>query len=225
MNSNNSNFASQVLAELKQDILNGEFEPGEKLLMSKLKERYAVGISPLREALSQLLVEELVILENQRGFRVSPISIEDLEDIYQARAQIEVLCVGMAIDKGDDNWEANIIAAAHKLNKYVSGKEIDIDTWQQRHLDFHSAIAVGCGSHQLMQVRKFLYDKAARYRNLWLKENISHSEMLKINQQEHIQLQQMVIKRDKKTALDLIQRHLKTPVEIIKNTFLLIKSV
>ena len=60
---NDENFASQVFGQLKQDILEGYFEPGEKLRMSKLKERYNVGVSPLREALSQLIVEKLVTVE------------------------------------------------------------------------------------------------------------------------------------------------------------------
>lgn len=216
MTTKSSNFASQVLGSLKNDILSGEFAPGTKLLMSKLKERYAVGISPLREALSQLLVEELVIVENQRGFRVSPISIDELEDIYQARAQIESLCVNMAVELGNDDWEAKIIAAAHCLNKYGNSENIDVTIWQKRHKDFHDAIAEGCGSHQLMQVRQSLADKATRYRNIWLKANIGQEEVLKANQQEHLEIQNAVLNRDVQQAQDLIFQHLMTPVEIIK---------
>ena len=111
------NFATQVLGQLKQDILTGYFKPGAKLKMARLKERYQVGVSPLREALSQLLVEQLVIVENQRGFTVHPISAEEMKDIYHTRAQIEGLCVSQAVELGDDAWEAGILAAAHQLKK------------------------------------------------------------------------------------------------------------
>ena len=73
--------------------------------------------------LSQLIAKDLVVSENQRGFYVSGISINDLTDIYQARAKIEGLCLEMAIQKGDDYWESNIIAASHRLAKYSKSEE------------------------------------------------------------------------------------------------------
>ena len=53
---------------LKRDILRGVFAPGEKLLMSALKARYGLGVGPLREALSQLVAERLVVAISQRGW-------------------------------------------------------------------------------------------------------------------------------------------------------------
>jgi len=59
-NDSPDNYAAQVLGQLKHDILTGYFQPGEKLVMARLKQHYQVGVSPLREALSRLLVEQLV---------------------------------------------------------------------------------------------------------------------------------------------------------------------
>ena len=83
MNSSKQNTAAQILDSLTNDILQGNYMPREKLHIRTLKERYNVGTSPLREALSQLIAKDLVISENQRGFYVSDISIDDLTDIYQ----------------------------------------------------------------------------------------------------------------------------------------------
>ena len=85
MDTTRLNTATQILDTLTNDILQGLFLPGEKLQIKTLKERYNVGTSPLREALSQLIVKDLVISENQKGFYVSEISINDLTDIYQAK--------------------------------------------------------------------------------------------------------------------------------------------
>ena len=56
---------------LKNDIIRGNFQPDEKLRMSLLTSRYALGVGPLREALSQLVAERLVTVVNQKGYRVA----------------------------------------------------------------------------------------------------------------------------------------------------------
>ena len=218
MKNSRQNTAAQILDSLTNDIIQGEYSPGQKLHIKNLKDRYNVGTSPLREALSQLIVKDLVISENQRGFYVSDISIDDLTDIYQARAKIESLCIEMAIEKGDDFWEANLIAASHRLNKYSKSKTIDMHEWQNRHAAFHEALVVGCMSPRLFQIRDSLFEKSTRYRNLWLRENVANSETLKINQNEHAALMILALERDKKGAKRLIEAHIMTPVEIIKKS-------
>ncbi|WP_261844715.1 DNA-binding transcriptional regulator CsiR [Aliamphritea ceti] len=211
LSDNKDNSAARVVGDLKQDILQGYFAPGEKLAMARLKERYQIGVTPLREALSQLLIEQLVIVENQRGFRVHPISEEEMLDIYQTRARIEALCVGLAIDQGDDEWEATILAAAHKMQKFSNSMESDPQEWERRHHDFHTAIVAGCHSPTLLHVRRSLYEKASRYRNLWLTDNMQQNDFFDANQKEHDNLIKALLKRDRKTACQLIENHLLSP--------------
>ena len=218
MNNSKQNTAAQILDSLTNDILQGNYMPREKLHIRTLKERYNLGTSPLREALSQLIAKDLVISENQRGFYVSDISIDDLTDIYQARAKIESLCIEMAFQKGDDHWEANALAASHRLNKYSESEHIDMEEWQNRHSAFHKSLVAGCMSPRLLQIRHSLYEKSTRYRNLWLKENISNTETLGINQKEHTELLNLALSRDTEGATRLIEDHILTPVEIIKKS-------
>ena len=77
MNNSKKNTAAQILDSLTKDVLQGNYKPRERLHIRTLKERYNVGTSPLREALSQLIAKDLVISENQRGVYVSDISIDD----------------------------------------------------------------------------------------------------------------------------------------------------
>ncbi len=218
MKNSRQNTAAQILESLTNDIIQGKYSPRQKLHIKTLKDRYNVGTSPLREALSQLIAKDLVISKNQRGFYVSDISIDDLTDIYQARAKIESLCIEMAIEKGDDFWEANLIAASHRLNKYSKSDKIDMGEWQSRHAAFHEALVVGCMSPRLFQIRDSLFEKSTRYRNLWLRENVTNTAALKINQNEHAALLILALERDKKSAKKLIEAHIMTPVEIIKKS-------
>src|SRR5882762_6628853 len=74
---------------IREQILNGEILPGEKLKIEVLQRKYALSSSPLREALNRLVAERLVIADDRRGFRAVPISAGDLNDIVRCRLMIE----------------------------------------------------------------------------------------------------------------------------------------
>ncbi|WP_290784855.1 DNA-binding transcriptional regulator CsiR [Halomonas sp.] len=202
---------------LKQDIIRGAFQPGEKLLMSRLKERYDLGVGPLREALSQLVAERLVVAISQRGYRVAPMSLAELADLYDARAQLEGLVLRLAIERGDDAWEAGILARAHTLSKVMEVNSPDelLDVWDARHKAFHTAIASGCRSPHLLQVREGLFDQVERYRHLWLRETVFSEEALARKREEHAALVEVILARNADRAAEMMREHLMTPVPII----------
>lgn len=212
------NTASQLTPLLKQDILSGVFVADEKLVMANLKKRYGVGIGPLREALSQLVVENLVIVEDQRGFRVHPISREEMRDLYQTRSYIEALCVVQAIKNGSVDWEAEVLAAMHRMTKSKNlnneGFEGQLQ-WEVAHQSFHQTMASGCGSASLLQVRQSLYERTARYRNIWLKNNMVSGDYFDHVHQDHENLCQCVMERNAAKAEALMFAHLQIPAQAL----------
>ncbi|CAM3294957.1 DNA-binding transcriptional regulator CsiR [Halomonas lysinitropha] len=215
--SSKQNMGVSAYHWLKRDIIRGAFAPGEKLLMSGLKERYGLGIGPLREALSQLVAESLVVAISQRGYRVAPMSLSELADLYDARAQLEGLILELAIQRGGDDWEAEILAKAHTLAKVteVNSSEELLDVWDTRHKAFHTAIAAGCNSPQLLKVRESLFDQVERYRHLWLRETVFSAEALERKRREHAALVEVILSRDAQRAAEMMREHLMTPVPII----------
>ncbi|WP_066452239.1 DNA-binding transcriptional regulator CsiR [Halomonas chromatireducens] len=211
------NLGISAYSWLKHDITRGVFQPGEKLLMSRLKERYDLGIGPLREALSQLVAERLVVAISQRGYRVAPMSLAELADLYDARAQLEGLILKLAIERGDDSWEAEILAKAHTLSKVMEVNTPDelLDIWDTRHKAFHTAIASGCRSPHLLQVRESLFDQVERYRHLWLRETVFSEAALERKRREHAALVDVILERKAGPAADMMREHLMTPVPII----------
>ncbi|KHS48889.1 MULTISPECIES: DNA-binding transcriptional regulator CsiR [Hafnia] len=202
---------------LKRDIIRGVYQPEEKLRMSLLTNRYGLGVGPLREALSQLVAEHLVTVVSQKGYRVAPMSQAELLDIFDARANMESMLVQLAIERGGDDWEADILARAHMLAKLeaTEASEALLDEWDQRHQAFHTAIVAGCGSQYLLQMRARLFDLAARYRFIWLRETVLSVEMLENKHHEHDQLVNVILARDGKQAGELMRQHLLTPIPII----------
>jgi DNA-binding GntR family transcriptional regulator len=104
-----------MFQRLSADIIHCRFEPGAKLTSDSLRKRYDVGISPLREALSRLSAVGLVTQVGQRGFRVAPISPEDLIDLTRVRIFVECTAIRLSLGLGNADWEAEILAAAHRF--------------------------------------------------------------------------------------------------------------
>tara|TARA_R110000824_G_scaffold3384_2_gene16106 strand:+ start:34619 stop:35323 length:705 start_codon:yes stop_codon:yes gene_type:complete len=211
------NLAISAYQQLKHDIIRGRYAPEQKLLMSHLKEQYGASTGPLREALSQLVADRLVVAISQRGYRVAPMSLAELNDIYDARAQLEGLILRLAIERGDDDWEAMVLATAHRLAKVtdVSTPDELLDIWDQRHKAFHTAIASGCNSPHLLQMRDTLFNQVERYRHLWLQETVMSPQALELKRQEHAALVEVILARDTAQADSLMRDHLMTPVPII----------
>ncbi|VTN14266.1 Carbon starvation induced regulator [Raoultella terrigena] len=145
-----------------------------------------LGVGPLREALSRLVAERLVTVVNQKGYRVASMSQQELLDIFDARANMEAMLVRLAIERGDDEWEAELLARAHLLNKLESSDASEqlLDEWDRRHQAFHSAIVAGCGSQYLLQMRERLFDLAARYRFIWAAHDRAVGAMLEDKQRQ-----------------------------------------
>lgn len=214
------NAALQVMHRLKDDIVKNVYDPDQKLVMAKLKDRYGAGVGPLREALSLLIGDGLVYAEDQRGYRVTPISIDDMRDIYETRARVEALSVRLSFENGDDDWEADVVARSHNLFKLQSASDkatqVDIDDWDRRHDLFHTALVSRCALQHLLQIRVSLRDKALRYKRIWLRETVTTSYLFKENFSEHEELVKLAMARDADAACNLIYTHLMHPVDIIE---------
>ena len=161
-------LTDQAYALLRDDIVHGRFKPREKLRIERLKRDYQVGATPLREALYRLSADGFVQVQGQRGFNVSDMSLEELEDITNLRVVLEGMALTESIQNSDDEWESQVVAAFHHLTKAESREERDFQEWEQRNRAFHLALVSRCGSGWLMRFYETLYDQHKRYRNIAL---------------------------------------------------------
>lgn len=169
------------MEKLQAEILSGNLAPNEKLQIDSLKERYGLSGSPVREALSRLAANGLVQIEEQCGFSVAPLSVAELHDIYNLRAQIDSLALKMAIENGDDRWEAEILASWHCFSKYIDpriNKNVETTKWDELQKCFLLSLVKGCNSPWLLKIHAMLYDQAARYRVVCLNLHQSDEEIL-----------------------------------------------
>ncbi len=192
---------------LRRDILSGAFKPGEKLSIALLTNRYAIGASPLREALSRLSAEHLVVLEGKRGFTVAPVSVAELDDISACRRLIETEAVSQAVAAGDEAWESRMVAAFHKLDRAEERIQQDtgsLDEWEQRNREFHEAVVSACGSPWLIRLQKLLYAQHERYRRV----SLTFREPDRDLRGEHRAIMQACLDRDAAAAARLSAEHI-----------------
>lgn len=204
--------AGDVLQRMRLDIINCELKPGEKLRFETLKTMYSVSFSTLREALSRLAAENLVISEGQRGFVVAPVSIADLNDLTNVRVLIEREALGMAIRNGDDRWEANILSTFHRMDRLQQrlGREYYLsEEWTAVHGEFHYALVSACGSPVLLEIRSKLFERAHRYRRM----SSQFRQQWREKGAEHKMIADAALERNVDQALRLIDRHIRETSE------------
>src|ERR1700759_3079934 len=107
----------RVYEVIRSELLNGVLHPGQKLKMVELTERFGVSQSVIREALTRLTEQGLLIATPQRGFRVRDLSIEDTSQLPDTRIQVEAPALRRAVERGDLQWKTGILAAHHRLER------------------------------------------------------------------------------------------------------------
>lgn len=212
--------ASETLSErasalVEHDILAGVWQPGERLAVQALSERYGIGATPLREGLSRLVSRGLIGAVGQKGFRVAAMSSSDLVDITLVRTTIEVEALRRSIRLGGDDWEATIVATLHRLSRSV---ERDPETMREGtpefdrlHKAFHRALLEACGSERLLRLHDDLYYQAYRYRRAMMRRFTVHADFI----EPHRILAEIVLAREEEAAVAELTRHLATTLDVV----------
>lgn len=199
-----------VLARLRSDIVSSVFEPEARLKFADMTKRFDVGIGTLREALSQLVSEGFVTLEAGKGFKVAPVSAEELIEVTEHFLYLEKRAVRDAIENGDDDWEANIVAVHHRLSLIESlpwAQRMERHSeWVQRHRDFHEALVSACTGRWLFRLRSIMFDQLDRYRFVTKKapEGLGKKKF-----EEHREIMAATLARDADLAEKLMEIHIR----------------
>lgn len=168
--------------ELRQRIMDGELRPNERLHIDNLRKEFNVGTSTVREALSRLVAESLVVSRDQRGFRVSPLSLKDFRDITDTRKVIETSALRSSLAKRDDEWEGRVVAAYHRLTVVENhllgeGKKEFAEEWSERNAGFHDVLVGNCNNAWLIGFRRTLHRQSYRYQRLALSKKLGHRDV------------------------------------------------
>jgi len=210
-----SSRTEALYKQLRSAIISCRLPPNKRLKISDLAEYYIVSPGAVREALSRLTSENLVVSETHRGFKVSPISNTDLEDLTNVRIDIETQCLRRSISNASIEWESALVAASHTLNKIAeqasSERRHVSDEWAEAHQAFHSALVAACDSVWLLRIRKDLYAQSERYRRLSVPLDSGDRDITR----EHDLILEASLARDADKAAKLLAEHMRRTTFII----------
>lgn len=208
-------LAEQAAFRLQREILSGDLRPGDRLGVHELAQSFGMGATPVREGLSRLVSQGLIVAIGRRGFRVSEISREDLVDITGLRFVVEREGLRLSFLRGDDGWEADILSTLHRLRSFVRrhglAKSEGSPEFDDLHKTFHDALIAGCGSSRIRQTASLLYDQAYRYRRLMMKELTDPDHLILV----HEELADVALQRNFERASDLLHAHLETTLRYV----------
>jgi DNA-binding GntR family transcriptional regulator len=202
-----SSLTRKVYGRLRKDLLTGRWRPDGKLPMQQLRTCYDSGASPLREALSRLATEGLVVHNDQRGFTVAAVSQSELEDILRNRIALESMALAQAFEHRTPEWEETLVIALHRLSRTPRSVQPDSyeenPQWEQYHRAFHRALLMASGSPVLTGFCDQLYDRAYRYRQLAARKAYKRRN----EQDEHQAIFDAVLGNDLAQAQRLLAQH------------------
>ncbi len=207
-----------VRERVRDDVLSGILPPNSRLRIRTLSIRYGAGASPIREALSRLVPEGLITIDRNRGFRVTPLSIEELREITEMRQILEVEAFRRSIALGDDEWEGHIVSAFHQLVKCIDhpldGQAEQRLRWEERHHAYHRSLVDACGNSKLLHAIDRIYQNLARYRSVLQINDLEPGVMRKI----HEELFEYAIARNAKAGSEALRGHFDVNVEQVRDT-------
>ena len=212
-----------MLLRLRADILSTDLPPGSKLALHHLARQYGIGITPLRDALGQLAGDGLVVMESQKGFRVAPVSVEELRDVCDIRLRVELMALDLAFDRADapeTDWDRRMKQAhatfIHLNLKARVGEDGPITAeWEAAHRELHMTLLSACASPTLMRVCCQIHDRVHRYRRIALP---SKSYMGGISD-DHLAMSTAAYRRDRGGCQALLERHIAESNQLILENF------
>lgn len=215
-------LSEQVYRRLRRDIMGGAFAPGQSLRLELLKQRYGSSFSPIREALNRLRSERMVVATTSRGFRVAPLSAEELWDACETRILIDCDALRRSLAHAGDAWEARLVGAYHALTLAArraaepAGPDPEReDALEARHWEFHHALIGACRSPWLLDLSAQLYAQTERYRRPALAGVTAYGPQRNVDQ-EHRLLLEAALSRDADRAAATLAAHYRKTAQFIE---------
>jgi DNA-binding GntR family transcriptional regulator len=165
-----------ALEQLRRAIVDGELRPGQRIAQEQVALRLGMSIAPVREALQVLDQEGQVTYRPRRGYFVTELRIEDLEEIYELRKLLEERLARAALANVDERTLERVSEAAEDCVRAADGGRVGAELEANRR--FHFAILERRDSPHTMRVIRRLWDVTEAYRALYYNSPAERQESI-----------------------------------------------
>ena len=210
-NENGESLEKSVCKVLKKAIYCGYFQPGERLLETRIGEMLHVSRTPVREAMKRLETQGLVKIVPQRGATVVKVSPEDIEEMYIIVGVLE----GIAASFAADNLSDEEIGEMGKLQSILESEECkkDFERWFNLNNKLHSIFFTASRKPRLVELLNEKLNPLGRYWYL----GCTIPGMLDMCLSSHRNMLEAFYKRDAKLAREACEIHLFETGKSLKN--------
>ncbi|KOV61863.1 GntR family transcriptional regulator [Streptomyces sp. MMG1121] len=197
-----SSYRERVADALRAALIAGELRPGEVYSAPSLAARFGVSATPVREAMLDLAKEGLVDTVPNKGFRVTAVSDQQLDEYTHIRALIEIPTVAGLARTGDRvSLEALRPAAREIVTAAVAG---DLIAYVEADTRFHLGLLALAGNAHLVEV---IADLRGRSRLYGLTALVQAGRLL-ASAEEHLELLDALLERNEQAVREIMTRHL-----------------
>lgn len=201
-----------VFKTLRQAILKGELEPGERLMEIQLAERLGVSRTPIREAIRKLELEGLVLMIPRRGAEVAEITEKSMRDVLEVRRALEVLAVSLSCDRISGEQIEALKEVAEEFDRSLTSD--DVTRTAEADVHFHDIIYRSTDNQRLIQLLSNLGEQMYRYRVEYLKHREFHPQISR----EHKELISYLEAGQKGQAEEKIAVHIDKQAQAVLET-------
>lgn len=210
MTSSGSSLRGKVYQSIRDEILSGAYQEGEELVEASLGEKLGVSRTPVREALRQLALEDLVNIIPNKGAFVKGIAAEDVEDIYIIRSKLEGLCARWAAKRVTEE-ELAAMEEVICLSEFHAQREHYERVYEQD-THFHELLYEACHSRMLSALLSQYHQYVQKVRKLTI-QNHRRSTM---SSDEHKGILDAIRDQDEDRAERLATQHILNTMENLK---------
>lgn len=154
----------QLVDHLRDDIVRGTFEPGERLRLEEIASRFDVSTMPVREALRELESEGLATIYPHRGAIVTELTAEDLQDIYDIRATLEAMAARLAVPRMNASTLDELAHIVDQMDAQLG----HIASLVKLNHQFHSTLYAQSGRRHLCELNQALRYRTQHYLHAYM---------------------------------------------------------
>lgn len=210
MDLNKTTLSGQIYDILRQDILTQRIRLGEKLTLKHLQERFGVSSTPIREALTRLAEEELVVSYSNIGVNVISIGEQDLKELYEFMGDLDALAILYTSHYPDQEKVKKALAEnihyTEKVLETESLTEEEIRTWTGYSDHFHLIFYDYCANSRLARAAGKQRSQLTIFSNMY-EASLQHQREI---ERGHLKIYGAYLQKDYQLAASLMKEHLNT---------------
>ena len=203
-----------VFNTLREAILRGDLQPGERLMELQLASKLGVSRTPIREAIRMLEQEGLAVTMPRKGAEVAKMTLKGMEDVLEIRGALDELASQLACERITE--EQLVRLEARKQDFEAILKSGDVKLIAEADVNFHDVIYEATGNPKLVSLLNNLREQIYRYRVEYIKKVENHPILIK----EHEAIYQSLLSRNQEDAKLSIREHVENQATAVKEVIM-----